>query len=46
MASRDVLDQQYVDYCIKFKDGKALKGSSAILKQFHVEIYDISVSWF
>ena len=35
MASREDLDEQYVDYCIKFKEGKALKGSSAILKQFN-----------
>ena len=47
MDTRDALDQQYIDFCIKFKDAKALKGSSKILKQFNLEIYDnVSVSWF
>ena len=46
MESREETDQQYVDYCVKFKDSKALKGSSKILKQFNLEIYNVSGSWF
>ena len=42
MATREEIDNEYVDYEVKFSNGRALKENSMILNQFNLEIYSVS----
>ena len=42
MASREELDNEYVDSAVKLNDRHMLKANSGILEQYNLEIFKVS----